>query len=84
MHGSTRFQETGPIRSVYLSILASHVLLAFTVPPLALITLYYAIRARFEKHRRIARWTWPIWMYVSVTGVLIYLILYQIFPQARS
>ena len=66
---------------VFASTLAAMILLAIAVVPLALMTLYFALRARFEKHRRIARWTFPIWMYVSVTGVVIYLLLYQIFPQ---
>ena len=76
--GSVRFTHAGPARYVYLAILASHFVLAATVPLLAGITLYRAWRRDFEKHRRIARWTWPIWMYVSVTGVAIYVMLYEL------
>jgi putative membrane protein len=76
--GSVHFPKTGPIRTVYLSILATHTLLAAAVPPLAIITLNRGLGARFDKHRRIARWTFPIWMYVSVTGVVVYLMLYHL------
>jgi len=65
------------MRPVYFTILISHIILAFAIVPLALRTLYLAWRERFEKHRRIAKITLPIWLYVSVTGVLIYLMLYQ-------
>jgi len=61
--------------------LFSHLALAIAIVPLVLITLYRALKERFELHKKIARWTWPIWMYVSVTGVMIYLFLYLIFPQ---
>jgi uncharacterized membrane protein YozB (DUF420 family) len=76
--GSKPFPGHGLLRGIYLTILISHVLLAFTVPPLAITTLYFALRARFDKHRRIARVTYPIWMYVSVTGVIVYLMLYHL------
>lgn len=76
--GFTRFAGQGWIRGVYFSILIPHTLLAFAVPPLAVLTLYRALRGRFEKHRTIARWTLPIWLYVSVTGVLIYWMLYHL------
>lgn len=79
LHGSTPFPGTGVARTAYLVMLATHVVLAAAVPPLALVTLWRALRGDFEKHRRIARITWPIWMYVSVTGVLVYLILYQVY-----
>jgi uncharacterized membrane protein YozB (DUF420 family) len=79
--GPTVFREPAGFRPIYLAILGSHTLLAMVVVPLALASLYYALRQRFDTHRRIARWTWPVWMYVSVTGVLIYLLLYQVFPQ---
>ena len=79
--GPTRFREPGWFRPVYLGILLTHTLLAVVIVPLALITFHRALRQRFELHKKIARWTWPCWMYVSVTGVLIYLLLYQIFPQ---
>jgi len=69
------------IRPVYFSILISHVTLAVAIVPLALITLGRALRGRFARHRRIARWTWPIWMYVSVTGVVVYLMVYRLYPR---
>lgn len=75
--GSVKYPNAGPIRTVYYAILLTHVLLAFTVPVLAIITLTRALTAKFDKHRRIARWTFPIWLYVSVTGVIVYLMLYQ-------
>jgi len=75
--GSVRFQKPGPIRTVYLAILGTHTLLAATVPVLAIITLSRALRRRFDKHRKIARWTLPVWLYVSVTGVVVYLMLYH-------
>ncbi len=75
--GSTKFAQQGWIRPVYFTILISHIILAFAIVPLALRTLYLAWRERFEKHRRTAKITLPIWLYVSVTGVLIYLMLYQ-------
>jgi len=76
--GSVGFKGQGWIRPVYFTILISHTILAAAVPPLALITLVRALRERFDAHRRIARWTLPIWLYVSVTGVVIYLMLYGI------
>lgn len=75
--GSVPFTKQGWVRPVYFAILISHIILAAAIVPLALVTLYHAWRERFDKHRRIARWTWPIWMYVSITGVAIYLMLYQ-------
>ncbi len=75
--GSVRFQGTGTIRTVYLTILTSHSILAAAVPFLALITLVRALRRRFDRHRAIARWTLPIWLYVSVTGVVVYWMLYR-------
>ena len=79
--GPTPFAGPPVLRPVYLGILLSHTVLAAAIVPLALITLRYALQERFESHKKIARWTWPCWMYVSVTGVLIYLLLYQIFPR---
>jgi uncharacterized membrane protein YozB (DUF420 family) len=76
--GSVRFGGTGAIRTVYLTILVSHSILAAAVPVLAVVTLYRALRGRFDAHRRIARWTLPIWLYVSVTGVLVYWMLYRL------
>lgn len=75
--GSVPFTRQGWVRPVYFTILITHIVLAVAIVPLALITLNHAWRKRFDKHRRIARWTWPLWMYVSVTGVVIYLMLYQ-------
>jgi uncharacterized membrane protein YozB (DUF420 family) len=75
--GSVHYPKTGPIRVVYYSILITHTLLAATVPVLAIITLRRALRGDFQRHRKIARWTFPIWLYVSVTGVVVYLMLYQ-------
>ncbi|MCU1274462.1 MAG: hypothetical protein JWO48_1893 [Bryobacterales bacterium] len=75
--GSVPFPGSGVIRTVYLSILATHTVLAAAVPPLAIITLNRGLSSRFDKHRTIARWTLPIWLYVSVTGVVVYLMLYK-------
>ena len=75
--GSVRFQGAGAIRVLYFAILISHTLLAAAVPPLALVTLSRALGRRFDRHRAIARWTLPIWLYVSVTGVVVYWMLYQ-------
>ena len=76
--GSKPFTKEGWLRPVYFTILISHIILAFVIVPLALRTLYLAWRERFEQHRRLAKFTFPIWLYVSVTGVLIYLMLYQL------
>jgi uncharacterized membrane protein YozB (DUF420 family) len=75
--GSVRFQHPGAIRVVYLSILGTHTVLAACVPVLAIVTLRRGLSARFDRHRAIARWTLPIWLYVSVTGVVVYLMLYK-------
>jgi putative membrane protein len=74
--GSVRFSGSGWIRSVYFTILLTHTILAAAIVPLVLVTLRRAWRARFDKHKRIARWTLPLWLYVSVTGVVIYWMLY--------
>ena len=74
--GSVRYQKTGPIRTLYLTVLLTHTLLAAAVPFLAVITLFRAWRERFDRHRKIARWTLPIWLYVSFTGVVVYAMLY--------
>jgi uncharacterized membrane protein YozB (DUF420 family) len=76
--GSVRFQRTGAIRTVYLAILLTHTVLATAIVPLVLITLNHGLRERFDKHRRIARVTLPLWAYVSVTGVVIYWMLYRL------
>ena len=75
--GSKPFEGRGTIRLVYFAILISHVVLAAIILPMALITLTHALRERFDRHVPIARWTLPIWLYVSVTGVIVYLMLYQ-------
>jgi putative membrane protein len=77
--GDVRFSGRGWIRPVYFAILIPHVILAGVIVPLVGITLYFALRGRFPSHRRIARWTWPLWIYVSVTGVVVYLMLYQLY-----
>ena len=79
----TKFLEPAWFRPIYLAILFTHLLGAFAIVPLVIMTTSRALRERFAAHKKIARWTWPIWMYVSVTGVVIYLLLYQIFPQAK-
>jgi uncharacterized membrane protein YozB (DUF420 family) len=71
------FSGTGLIRTIYLTILTTHTALAVTVPVLAIITLNRGLSGRYDKHRAIAKWTWPIWMYVSVTGVIVYLMLFH-------
>lgn len=76
--GSVRFQKTGWIRTLYFGVLLTHTVLAAAVPPLALVTLYRAAKGRFESHRRIARITLPVWLYVSVTGVVVYVMLYHL------
>ncbi len=76
--GTVRFQKTGAIKTLYLGILGTHTLLAAAVPVLAIVTLRRGLSARYDKHRRIARWTLPIWLYVSVTGVVVYLMLYHL------
>jgi uncharacterized membrane protein YozB (DUF420 family) len=75
--GSVPFPRHGLVRLLYFVILITHVVLAATVPPLAIVTLTRGLKGRYPQHRRIARWTFPIWMYVSVTGVLVYVLLYQ-------
>ena len=77
----TRFQDPAWFRPIYLVILLTHTVLAVVIVPMVLMTLVHAWRQRFDAHRRIARWTWPLWLYVSITGVVIYLLLYHIFPQ---
>ena len=77
--GSVHFPGTGFVRGVYFTILITHTILAALVPPLAVVTLYRALRGNFERHRRAARWTFPVWLYVSVTGVVVYVMLYQVY-----
>jgi len=80
--GNILFLGQGWARPVYFAILISHVILAMVIVPLAIVTLNRGLRARYDKHRAIARWTWPLWMYVSITGVIVYLMLYQWFPHS--
>ncbi len=80
--GSVRFQGQGWSRPVYFTILISHTILAAAIVPLVIITLSRALQRRFDRHRAIARWTYPLWLYVSVTGVVIYFMLYQWFAAA--
>ena len=79
----TRFVNPSWFRPIYLVILITHVILAVVILPLIFMTFSRALKARYELHKKIAKWTWPLWMYVSITGVLIYLLLYQIFPQPK-
>jgi putative membrane protein len=78
--GSVRFPGQGPIRALYFAILISHTILAVTVPFLAGRTLFLGLKRRDDRHRRIARWTYPIWLYVSITGVIVYVMLYHLYP----
>jgi putative membrane protein len=75
--GSVPFQKTGWIRTVYFAVLIPHVILAAAIVPMILVTVWRAWSERFDKHRRIARWTLPLWLYVSITGVIVYVMLYQ-------
>ena len=77
--GSRPFPGRGPIRGVYFTILISHIVLAATIPPLAGLTLWRALRGRFDRHVPIARWTLPLWLYVSVTGIVVYVMLYRLY-----
>lgn len=79
-HGLSRFQGQGIIRPIYFIILFTHTVLAAIIVPFVLLTVTRAVRGDFQRHRRIARWTFPLWLYVSVTGVIVYLILYQFYP----
>jgi uncharacterized membrane protein YozB (DUF420 family) len=79
-HGATRFAGQGIVRPLYFTILITHTILAVVIVPLIIVTLYRAVRGDFMRHRRIARWTLPLWLYVSVTGVIVYLMLYQLYP----
>ena len=79
-HGVTRFAGQGAVRGIYFSLLGSHTVLAAAIVPMVLMTLYRALSGSFEKHRRIARWTLPLWLYVSITGVVVYWMLYRLYP----
>ena len=80
--GDIHFLGPGVWRTIYLLILIPHVTLAIVIVPMVIITLSRGLRGRYDRHRAIARWTWPLWMYVSVTGVLVYFMLYQWFPHS--
>ncbi len=82
--GSVKFTGPSPVREIYLTILGTHVVLAATVPFLAARTIYLGLRDRRAEHRRAAHWTFPIWLYVSITGVIIYVMLYFLYPPAKS
>lgn len=81
-HGTTRFAGQGLARPIYFIILISHTVLAVVIVPLILLTLRRALRREFGPHLRLARWTFPLWLYVSVTGVIVYLMLYQLYPSS--
>ena len=76
----THFTGMGPIRPIYFTLLTTHTILAITIVPMAIVSVWNGLKMRVVQHRRIARWTFPLWMYVSVTGVLVYFFLYQWFP----
>ena len=79
-HGVTRFSGQGAARPFYFALLGAHTVLAAAIVPMVLGTLYRAMRQRFEQHKRLARWTLPLWLYVSITGVAVYWMLYQLYP----
>jgi len=79
-HGTTRFLGTGLARPIYFTVLTSHTILAIVIVPLIAVTFYRALKLDFVRHRKIARITLPLWFYVSITGVIVYLMLYQIYP----
>jgi len=74
------FRGQGVVRPLYYGLLISHVALSVAIVPLVALTLWRALASRFDRHRRIARWTWPAWMYVSISGIFVYLMLYQMYP----
>lgn len=78
--GSVRFRGEGLLRGVYVVILGSHTILAMMVPPLAIVTLVRGVRGQFDRHKELARWTLPIWLYVNITGILVYLLVYHLNP----
>ena len=81
---ATPFGGQGIVRAVYYAILVTHILLAMAVPLMAILTIWFGIQDQRQRHRRLARWTFPIWLYVSVTGVLIYIMLYRLYPQGEG
>ena len=82
--GDVRFEGRGWVRPLYFMILTSHVILAAAIVPIVLITLWRALSGNFRRHRRIAVWAWPLWIYVSITGVVVYLMCYQLYPPGYS
>jgi len=78
--GNVKFAGEGGVRPVYFTILASHVILAALIVPMVIITAFHALRGSFERHKRIARWTFPTWLYVCVSGVIVYLMAFHIYP----
>ena len=78
-YGSVKFTGTGAVRPVYFTILITHIILAAVIVPLVVVTLRLALRGEYARHRRVARWTYPLWLYVSVTGVVVYLMLYRLY-----
>ncbi|MBX7245913.1 MAG: DUF420 domain-containing protein [Candidatus Sumerlaeaceae bacterium] len=82
-HGMTRFPVEGLPKAVYLTILLTHTVLAVVIVPLVAMTVFRAAKGQFDRHRRVARWTFPLWFYVSITGVVIYVMLYHLYPQPR-
>jgi len=78
--GLAKFGGEGIIRPIYFSILIAHVLIAVVITPLVPVTVYRALKGQFDKHKRLARWTWPLWMYVAVSGVVVYAMAIHIFP----
>ena len=78
-YGSVRFQGQGTVRTVYFVILITHIILAAAIVPLVIVTVLRALRGDFARHRRVARWTYPLWLYVSVTGVVVYVMLYHLY-----
>jgi putative membrane protein len=82
-HGATRFSGQGIVRPFYFALLTSHTILAVVIVPLVMITIYRAARGDFLRHRNIARWTLPLWLYVSITGVIVYFMLYHLYPSPR-
>ncbi len=82
--GHTTFDNPAWFRPFYLTLLATHILLAVVIVPLILSSFWFAFRRNFTRHRAVVRWAWPLWMYVSVTGVAVYLILYHLFPQSAG
>lgn len=78
--GNVKFAGEGGVRPIYFSILASHVILAALIVPMVITTAFFALRGSFDRHKRIARWTFPIWIYVSVSGVIVYLMAFHVYP----